>query len=107
MGYQCNEEFRHWQRPIQNGQLRSHTLKKKRRTEMIYSKSSGSAKFNEIPREGNGEIPIKSYNDQCFDHIIRNEMWDVFSLSDLCNKDKKWCLFLYQSRFSFDYIKTM
>ena len=62
-------------------------------------KYAGSAKFNGIPREGKPEIPIKSYKNQCYENIIRNGMWGVFSLPDPRNKEKKWDLILNQSIF--------
>ena len=71
LGYQYNEDFKNWRGPIHNGQFCPHTLKKKRRTERICSKSSGSVKFNGITREGNQEI-LKYYKDQCYEHMIRN-----------------------------------
>ena len=64
LGDQYNRYFKKWQGPIQNGQLCSQTIKKKIRTESIRSKSSGYIKFNGITREGNPEIPIKSYKDR-------------------------------------------
>ena len=33
-------------------------------------------------------------------------MWDVFSLPDPCNKEKRWDLLLHQSRFTLDYVKS-
>ena len=71
-GDQYNEEFKNWKGPIQNGQFHSQTLKEKLKTEETCSKYAGSAKFNGIPREGNPAIPIKSYKDQCRDHMINN-----------------------------------
>ena len=38
--------------------------------------------------------------------MINNGMWDVLSLPDPRNKEKKWDLFLHQSRFSLDYVKS-
>ena len=32
-------------------------------------------------------------------------MWDIFSISDPYNKEKKWYLLLNQSIFSLDYVK--
>ena len=58
------------------------------------------AKFNGIPREGKPEIPIKSYKDQCREHMINNGMGDVFSLPE------RWDLLLHQSRFPLDYVKS-
>ena len=86
---QHDEEFKNWRGPINNGQFRSQTLKEKRNTEETCSKYAGSDKFNGIPREGNPEIPINYYNYQCRENMIRNGMWDIFSLPDLCNKEKK------------------
>ena len=63
LGDQYNEELNNWQGPINNGKLRSLNLKEKIKTEEIFYKSSGSVKFNGITREGNPEIPIKSYKD--------------------------------------------
>ena len=83
---QYDEEFKNWRGPIHNGQFRSQTLKEKRKTKETCSKYSGSAKFNGIPREGKPAIPIKSYKDQCREHMINNGMWDVFSLPDPRNK---------------------
>ena len=52
--------------------------------------SSGSVKFNGIPREGNPEIPIKSYRYQCREHMIRNGMWDLFSHHTPAIKRRSW-----------------
>ena len=79
---QYNEEFKNWRGPIHNGQFRSQTLKDKIKTEETCSKYAGSSKFNGIPRQGNPEIPINSYKDQCREQMIVNGMWDVFSLPD-------------------------
>ena len=81
------------------------TLKEKRKTEETCSKYAGSAKFNGIPREGKPAIPIKSYKDQCREHMIRNGMWDIFSLPDPHNKDNKWDIILNQSIFPLEYVK--
>ena len=70
--HQYGEAFKNWRGPINNGQLRSQTLKEKRKTEDTCSKYAGSAKYNGIPREGNPAIPIKSYKDQCREHMINN-----------------------------------
>ena len=37
--------------------------------------------------------------------MIRNLLWDLFSLSDPRNKNKRWDLFLHQSIFPLDYVK--
>ena len=74
---QYDEESKNWRGSIHNGQFCSHNLKEKIKTEEICSKYSGSAKFNGIPREGKSSIPIKSYKDQCREHMIRDGMWDV------------------------------
>ena len=57
---QYDEEFKNWIGPIHNGQFRPQTLKEKRKTEDTCYKYAGSAKFNDIPREGMPAIPIKS-----------------------------------------------
>ena len=38
--------------------------------------------------------------------MINNGMWDVFSLPDPRNKEKRWDLLLHQSRFPLDYVKS-
>ena len=38
--------------------------------------------------------------------MINNGMWDVFSLPDPRNKEKRWGLLLQQSRFPLDYVKS-
>ena len=38
--------------------------------------------------------------------MINNEIWDVFSLPDPRNKEKRWDLLLHQSRFPLDYVKS-
>ena len=105
-GDQYNEKFKNWKGPIHNCQFRSQTLKDKRKTEETCSKYAGSAKFNGFPREGNPARPIKSYKDQCREHMINNGRWDVFSLPDPRNKEKRWDLLLHQSRFPLDYVKS-
>ena len=77
-----------------------------RKTEEICSKYAGSVKFNGIPREVKPAIPIKSYKDQCREHIIRNGMWDVFSITEPQNKEKLWDLLLHHSKFSLEYMKS-
>ena len=37
--------------------------------------------------------------------MIRNEMWDVFSLTDPRNKEKKWGILIHKSRFPLYYVK--
>ena len=102
---QYDEEFKIWIGPIHNGQFRSQTLKEKRKTEETCSKYASSAKFNGIPIGGKPSIPIKSYKYQCREHMIRNGMWDVFSLPDPRNKEKRWDLLIHQSIFSLEYVK--
>ena len=92
---QYNEEFKKWRGPIHNGQFRSQTLKEKRKTEYKWSNYSVSAKFNGITRKGKIAIPIKSYKDQLREHMIRNGMWDIFSLPNPRNKEKKWDILLH------------
>ena len=76
------------------------------KTEDKCSNYAGYAKFNGIPREGKPSIPIKSYKYQCREHIIRNGLWDVFSIPDPRNKEKRWDLLMHQSRFPLDYVKS-
>ena len=94
------------ERTIHDGQFCSQTLKEKRKTEETCSKYAGSVKFNIIPREGKPAIPINYYKDQCREHMINNEMWDVFSLPDPRNKEKRWDLLLHQYIFPLDYFKS-
>ena len=102
---QYNEEFKNWRGRIHNGQFRSQTFKEKRKTEDTCSKYAGSSNFNGISRKRKPAIPIKSYKDQCREHMIRNRMWDVFSLPDPRNKEKRWYLLLRQSIFTLEYVK--
>ena len=37
--------------------------------------------------------------------MIRNEMWDVFSLSDPKNKEKRWDILLHHYKFPLEYVK--
>ena len=37
--------------------------------------------------------------------MISNGMWDVFSLPDPQNKEKKWGLIIHQSIFPLEYVK--
>ena len=83
----------------------SHTIKEEIKTEETCSKYAGSAKFNGIPRKVKPAIPIKSYKDQCCDNMFNNGMWDVFSLPDPRNKEKRWDLLLHQSTFTLEYVK--
>ena len=50
-------------------------------------------------------MPTKSYKDQYLEHMIRNVMWDVLSLPDPVNTEKKWDLLLHQYIFHLDYLK--
>ena len=99
---QYNEQFKNCRGNIHNGRFQSQTLKEKRKIEDTCSKYAGSAKFNVIPREGNPSIQIKSYRDQCCEHMISNGIFYVLSLPDPHNKEKKWDLLLHQSRFPLD-----
>ena len=75
LGNQYNENFNNWKVPINNGQFHQQNIKEMIKTEDTCSKYAGPVKFNGIPREGNPEISIKSYKDQCREHMIRNGMW--------------------------------
>ena len=75
-------------------------------TQKKYVKYAFSIKFNCITREVTPEIPIKSYKNQFREHMIRNGIWDVFSLPDPCNKDKKWDLILHKYQFPLEYTKN-
>ena len=88
LGDQYNEDFNNWKVPINNGQFRRENIKEMIKIEETCSKYAGSVKFNGIPREGKPAIPIKSYNDQCRKHMIRNRMWDVFYITEPQNKEK-------------------
>ena len=66
---------------------------------------SGSVKFNRITREENLEISIKSYKDQCCEHMVRNGMRDVSSITYPQNKKKKWDLLLYHYIFPLECVK--
>ena len=74
-------------------------------TDRICSKFLGYVKFNRIPIEVNPAIPIKSYKDQCREHIIGNGMWYVFSFLYPCKQDTTWEIFLNQYIFHLDYTK--
>ena len=78
-----------------------------RKTEETCSKYAGSVKFNGIPREGNPAIPIKSYKDQSREHMIKNGMWGVFSITEPQNKEKEWDLLLHHSKFPLEYAKGL
>ena len=71
---QYNEEFKNRRGPINIGQFRSQTPKKKRKKEETCSKYTGSYKFNGIHKEGKPTKSIKSYKYQCREHMIRNVM---------------------------------
>ena len=88
-GDQYNEDLNNWQGTINNGQFRQKNLKEKRNTEYTCSKYADSVKFSGIPREGKPEITTKSYMDQCCEHMIRNVMRDVLSITDPQNKSNK------------------
>ena len=90
LGYQYNEDFNNWKGPINNGQFCQNNIKEMGKTEDTCSKYSGSAKFNGIHREINPAIPINSYKYQCREHMIRNGIWDFFSITDPQNKEKEW-----------------
>ena len=51
------------------------------------------------------ETPIKPYNDQCREHMIKSGMWDIFSFLDPRNKEKTWDLFINQYIFPLDDVK--
>ena len=55
--------------------------------------------------EVNPEISINFYKDHYRDHMIRNEMWDVFYLPEPLNKYQRWDLLLHQPRFPLSYVK--
>ena len=93
LGDQYNEKCKNLQGPIHNVQFCPRTLKKRRRTDRMCSKSLGYVKLNGMYREGSTEIHIKSYRDQCCEHMIRNGMRDIFSIPEPLNKEKKWYIF--------------
>ena len=86
---QYDDEFKNWRGPIHKFQFCSQTLKEKRKKEETLFKYVGSAKFNGIPIKVKPSIPINSYMYQCCEHMIRNVIWDVFSLPDPHNKEKR------------------
>ena len=86
LGGQYNEDLNNWKGPTNNGQFHHQNLKEMRKTEETCSKYAGSVKFDGISREENPERPIKSYKDQCREYMIRNGMWDVFSIKGSQNK---------------------
>ena len=106
-GDQYNEELKNQKGPIHNGQFRSQTLKEKQKTEETCSKYAGSAKFNGIPREGKPAIPIKSYKDQCREHMINNVMWDVLSFPDPRNKRRGGIFFYINLDFHWNMSRAM
>ena len=78
-----------------------------RKTEETCSKYVGPVKFNGILKERKTAIYIQSYKDQCREHMIRNVMWDGFSLPDPLNKEKKWDLLLHHYIFPLEYVKRL
>ena len=102
---QYNGYFDNWKGPINNGQFLQQNLKEMRKTEETCTQHSGSVKFNWVSMEGKSAIPIKSYHDQCREHMIRNGIWDVFSITDPQNKQKEWDLLLRQSRLPLECVK--
>ena len=78
-----------------------------RKTEETCSNYAGPFKFNGIPREGKPAISIKSYKDQCREHMIRNGMWNVSYITDSQNKEKEWDIFLNHSKFPLEYVKGL
>ena len=100
LGGKYNEDFNNWKVPINNGQFFQKNLKETRKTEEICSNYAGSVKFNGIPREGKPAIHINSYKDQCREHMIRNGMWGVFSITDPQIKKKERYLLLHHPKFT-------
>ena len=86
LGDQYNEKCKNLQGPIHNVQFCPRTLKKRRRTDRMCLKSLGYVKLNGMYREGSTEIHIKSYRDQCCEHMRRNGMRDIFSIPEPLNK---------------------
>ena len=86
LGGQYNKYSNNRKGPINNGRFRQQNLKETRKTEDTCSKYADSVKFNGIPREGKPAIPIKYCKDQCREHMIRNGMWDIFSITEPQNK---------------------
>ena len=82
LGNQQNENFNIWKGPINNGQFCQQNIKEMRKTEEMCSNYAGPVKFNWILREGKPAISIKSYKDQCREHMIINGMWNVFYITD-------------------------
>ena len=89
------------------GQFQQQNLKEIGKTEETCSKYSGYVNFNGIPREGKPSISTKSYKDQCREHMIRNGIWDIFSIKDPQNKEKEWDLLLHHSKFTLEYLKGL
>ena len=107
LGGQYNEDFNNWRGPINNGQFRQQNIKEMRKTEETCSKYVGPVKFNGIPKEGKPEISIRSYKDQCREHMIRNGMWNIFYNAEPQNKEKEWDLLLHHSKFPLEYVKGL
>ena len=78
-----------------------------RKIEEACSKYAGPVKFNSIPREGKPAITIKYYKDQCCEHMIKNGMSDVYSVTKPQNKYKEWDLLLHYSIFSLKNVKGL
>ena len=98
LGDQYNEYFNNWKGSINNGQFLQKNIKEMRKTEETFFKYVCPIKFNGIPRKVKPAIPIKSYKDQCGEHMIRNGMWNVFYVAEPQNKEKEWDLLLHLSR---------
>ena len=69
-----------WIGTIHTGKLCTHTPKENSNIEDAWTKYEGYDKFNGIISYRNPEIPIESYNDQWYDNMTSNGMWDVLSL---------------------------
>ena len=39
--------------------------------------------------------------------MIKNGMWDVFSITEPQNKEKEWDLLVYHSKFHLEYVKGL
>ena len=104
-GDQYNNKSKKWRGTIHNGQLHSQALRKMIITERICFKFLVYIKFNGIPRDGIMEIPIKPYKYQFHEHMVKNGMFEVFSLLGPHNQDKTWDLFINQLIFTQDYVK--
>ena len=86
-----NDTWTHLQGPVHAGQFRPTSVKGQQLTRTTCVSFSGTLLTN--PEDEGSTTSLKTYKDQCWQHMITNGMADVFTIPDPRNNNKSWNLF--------------